>query len=180
MASGNPWTDAWEEAEASVPPTVDVYCTLELQHLAFVEDGVPFAVRAVAGSYNDETFTLELGANVNPGEAVVFKAIPFYSERPEIQEGKTPECRITVDSIGDELIPYLEEATKIRSDMVAIYREYRSDDRTAPCYGPCQFLIKQVVLRSSTIEGVAKIDDLVNRKFPSRVYNYDEYPGLIA
>lgn len=175
----NPWTDAWEEAEASVPPNVDVFCTLELQHLAFVDVNTgPFSVRAVAGTPHDQTFRIESGAVLNPDEDVEFKAIPFYSERPEFQEGKTPECRITVDSVGDELIPYLEEATKIRSDMIAIYREYRSDDLTAPCYGPVQFLIKQVSLRSSTIEGVAKIDDLVNRKFPSRVYSYKDYPGL--
>lgn len=176
----DPWTDAWAEAEASLPPTVDMYCTIELKHPAFVENGVPFSVRAVAGSYSSIMAGIELGAELNPGEMVEFKPIPFYADKPEFQEGKTPECRITVDSIGDELIPYLEAATKIRADMVSIYREYRSDDMTAPCYGPVEFLIKQVTLKSSTIEGIGKIDDLVNKKFPSRVYTYSEYSGLVA
>lgn len=175
------WTAAWEEAEASVPPTIDVYHTLELQHPAFVDVVTgPFSVRAVAGDYADQTFTIEAGAVLNGGAAVVFKAIPFYSEMPEVQEGQTPSCKITVDSVGDEIIPYLEAATLTRADMVAIYRQYRSDDMTAPCYGPVQFVIKQVTLKSSTIEGIAKIDDLVNRKFPKRVYTLQEYPGLIA
>lgn len=177
----DPWTDAWEEAEASVPATVEVFQTLELQHLAFVDvDTGPFSVRAVAGTAFDQMFTIEEGAVLNPGETVAFKAIPFYSEMPEFQEGKTPECSIKIDSVGEEMIPYLEEATKVRSDMIAIFRQYRSDDLTAPCYGPVQFLIKQVTLKSSTIEGTAKIDDLVNRKFPKRVYTYSEYPGLTA
>lgn len=173
------WTAAWEEAEASVPPTILVYHTLELQHPAFTDGVTPFAVRAVAGDYKDQTFTLEVGATLNGGEAVLFKAIPFYSEMPEVSEGKTPEIKITIDSVGEEIIPYLEAATQIRADMISIYRQYRSDDLTAPCYGPVEFLIKQVTLKSSTIEGVAKIDDLVNRKFPSRVYTLTEYPGLI-
>lgn len=173
------WTAAWEEAEASVPPTIEVYHTLELQHPAFIDGGVPFAVRAVAGDYAPQTFTIEDGAVLDAGAAVVFDPIPFYSEMPEVQEGQTPTCKITVDSVGDELIPYLEAATQVRADLVAIYRQYRSDDMTAPCYGPVQFVIKQVTLKSSTIEGVAKIDDLVNRKFPKRVFSLAEYPGLI-
>lgn len=174
------WTDAWEEAEASVPPTVDIYHTLELQHAAFfdLETG-PFSVRAVAGDYADQSFTLEDGAVLDGGATVVFSAIPFYSEFPEVSEGTTPTCKITIDCVGDELIPYLEAATLVRSDMIAIYRQYRSDDRTAPCYGPVQFNIKQATLKSSVIEGIAKIDDLANRKFPSRVYRLSEYPGLV-
>ena len=176
----NVWTAAWEEAEASVPPTLLVYHTLELQHPAFIDGLTPFAVRAVAGDYQDQTFTLEVGASLQGGEAVVFKAIPFYSEMPEVSEGKTPEIKIIVDSVGNEIIPYLENATKVRADMIAIYRQYRSDDLTAPCYGPVQFVIKQVTMKSSTLEGMAKIDDLVNRKFPSRVYTLVDYPGLIG
>lgn len=172
------WTAAWEEAEASVPPTILVYHTLELQHPAFIEGINPFSVRAVAGDYQDRDFGIEVGADLNGGEMVEFKAIPFYSEMPEVQEGQTPTCKITVDSVGDELVPYLEAATLVRADMKAIYRQYRSDDLTAPCYGPVQFVIKQVTLKSSTIEGIAKIDDLVNRKFPKRVYTLVEYPGL--
>lgn len=177
--AADPWTDAWEEAEASVPPTVLVYDTLELQHSAFIDDDGPFSVRAVAGDYTDQTFTLEDGATLNGGEAVVFNPIPFYSEFPEVSEGTTPSCKISIDSVGDELIPYLEAATKVRSDMIAIYRQYRSDDTSAPCYGPVQFNIKQATLKGATIEGVAKIDDLANRKFPSRVFQLSEYPGLV-
>lgn len=173
------WTAAWEEAEASTPPTIDVYHTLELQHSAFVDAGVPFSIRAVAGDYADQDFTLEDGATIDGGATVTFTALPFYTEFPEVAEGTTPSCKISIDSVGDELIPYLEAATKVRSDMIAIYRQYRSDDRSAPCYGPVEFRIKQATLRSSTIEGVCKIDDLANRKFPSRVYQLKEYPGLV-
>jgi hypothetical protein len=175
----DPWTAAWEEAQASVPPAIEVYHTLELQHAAFINASVPFAVRAVAGDYADQIFRIEAGAVMDAGANVTFKAIPFYTEFPEVSEGTTPSCRITVDSVGDELIPYLEAATKVRSDMVAIYRQYRSDDRNAPCYGPIEFRIKQASLKSSTIEGMCKIDDLANRKFPKRVYQLVEYPGLV-
>jgi len=177
----DPWTAAWEEAEASVPPTVDIFSTIELQHVAFVDiiDG-PFSVRAVAGTAIAQTFRIEPGADLDGGADVVFEPIPFYSELPEVSEGTTPTCKVIIDSVGDELIPYLEAATQVRADMIAIFRQYRSDDLTIPCYGPCQFLVKQVSLKGSTIEGVAKIDDLANRKFPSRVFTLSEYPGLVS
>lgn len=174
----DPWTEAWEEAEASAPPGVQIYATLELQHPIFVEGSTPFAIRVVAGSPNDELFTLEPGAILNGGQEVNFQAVPFFAERPQYEEGKTPESMITIDNVARILTPYLEDAVLTRADMTAIYREYRSDDRTEPCYGPVQFLVKNVKVTGTQVTGAARIDDLANRKFPNKVYTINEYPGL--
>src|SRR5712691_11523201 len=140
----DPWTAAWQEAEATAPPTLVVFCTLELIHPAFVDEfSVQFPIRAVTGTVDDQTLTLEVGALFDSGAAVVFKAIPFMAERPTYEEGRTPECLITLDNVARELAPYLENAVIMRADVVAIYREWRSDDTTAPCFGPVQFVIKQ-------------------------------------
>ncbi len=176
----DPWTEAWEEAETTAPPDVMIYATLELQHPAFQDNGVSFAVRCVTGATSDQTFGIEVGAELNGGEMVTFNAIPFQAERPEFSEGTTPSCKITVDNVAREIVPYLADAVTMRANMIAIYREYRSDDMTAPCYGPVEFVVRNVTITGTQVQGTATIDDLANRKFPKKVYTLTEYPALIS
>ncbi len=177
----DPFNDAWAEAAATAPPQFMVYITLELRHDAFVDevDG-PFAIRAVTGVADPVTLGLEPEAALNGGEMVEFKAVPFTAEQPEFAEGKTPESQVTVDNVAREMIPYLEQAVRMRSDMVCTYREYRSDDLTAPCFGPVSFKMKRVSVTGTKVTGQARIDDLANRKFPNKVYTLNDYPGLAA
>ena len=71
-----------------------------------------------------------------------FAAIPFQAEYPEFAEGRVPEARIAIDNVARELLPHIERAMIYRADLIAIYREYRSDDVTVPCYGPVEFVIR--------------------------------------
>lgn len=175
----DPWTPAWEEAEATAPPGIVVYCTLELQHPAFLQDAVEVPIRVVTGVADDMSFGIEDGATFNGGETVVFQAIPFYAERPDFAEGRTPECQVTIDNIGREVLGYLEDAVQIKADLAVLYREYRSDDLTEPCYGPIRFVMRRVRVKGTSVVGVAKLDDLANRKFPYKTYTVNEFPGLL-
>jgi hypothetical protein len=176
----DPWTPAWEEAQASVPAEVDVFATLELQHPAFLDDNdQPMALRIVADASDDELFTIEEGADFNAGEVALFKAIPFWAETPELAEGKTPSCRIVVDNVARELTPHLERAVTIKADLVVLFRQYRSDDRTEPCYGPISFVMRKVKVNGQSVSGLAQLDDLTNRIFPRNVYTVTEFPGLL-
>lgn len=175
----DPWTAAWEEAEATNPPVL-VYHTLELQHPAFVDEAhVSFVVRVVQGATSDQTFTIEDGATYNGGEDVEFTAVEFSAEMPEVAEAQVPQCKLTIDGVGDEIVPYLEDATGFRADMVIVYRQYRSDDTSEPCYGPVQFVMRGITLQGASLSGIATLDDLSNQVFPSKVYTYDKYPGLL-
>lgn len=177
--TAEPWTAAWEEAEASNPTGVQVFHTIELIHPAFNDTLTgPFSVRAVNGTPDDQVFTLEAGAPLDGGMAVTFKAIPFEDESPEFAEGQTPTCKIIIDNIGEEVTAYLEDATATRADLTAIYRQYRSDDTSEPCYGPVQFVIKKVNVKNARIEGQAQLKNLSNFKFPNKVFTFDEFPGL--
>lgn len=176
----DPWTSAWEEAEATAPPNVLVYDTLELQHPAFLEELVEVPVRIVNGVSDDMSFGIEVGADFNGGETVTFQAIPFFAERPEFAEGKTPTCQVTVDGVGRELTERLEDGVQIKADLAVIYRQYRSDDLTEPCYGPVRFVMKKVTVKGTSVVGTAQLDDLANRKFPYKVASVDEFPGLVT
>lgn len=181
MSGSEPWTAAWEEAETSNPTGLLIYHTLELLHPSFNDPTLgAFSVRAVNGTTDDQTFTLEAGAPLNGGTAVLFKAIMFTADLPEFTEGATPTCKIAIDNVGEEVIPYLEAATGVRADLTAIYRQYRSDDFTAPCYGPVQFVIKKVTAKNTRLEGQAQLKNLSNLKFPNKVFTFDEFPGLIS
>jgi hypothetical protein len=172
-------TAAWEEAEASVPASVKVHFTLELQHPGFVDDAMnPIPIRCVTDVYEDMAFGIEDGAVFNGGEMALFRAIPFYADFPEFAEGKVPETRVVLDNVSRELVPHIERAVGVRADLVAIYREYRSDDLWAPCFGPVEFIVRNITMSGTRIEGMASIDNLANKKFPTRVYTTREYPGL--
>jgi hypothetical protein len=170
---------AWEEAAASVPASVKVYFTLELQHPGFVDETMtPIPIRCVAGVAEDIQFGIEEGATFNGGEMATFTAIPFYADFPEFAEGKVPETRVVLDNVSRELVPHIEAALAVRADLIAIYREYRSDDLSAPCYGPVEFVVRRITMSGTRIEGMASLDNLANKKFPTRVYTTREYPGL--
>lgn len=169
----DPWNAAWEEAVASAPPSVVTYYTLELWHVSF---DVP--VRAVTGVADDMEFMLEVGAPRNSGETVTFKAIPFRADFPEVGERTPPQIKVTIDNVARELAPKIEAALGYRADMEALYREYRSDDLSAPCYGPVAFTVKNVAVSGSSVTGVARIANLANRRFPRKNYTLAEFPSL--
>lgn len=173
----DPWTEAWAEGMASVDPTVFYYCTLELRHPAFIEDGEPLAIRVVL-DVQDRTLTLEPSAPMDGGQAVVFTATAFEYDMPEFGEGRLPEARVRIDNVARLLEPHIEAAAAQKADIVVSYREWRSDDTTAPCYGPLDFVMRRATVTGSSVEGYVRIDDLQNVRFPSRVYSRTQFPSL--
>lgn len=174
----DPFTAAWEEAIASVPQDVVVFYTLEFRHPAFIENEVAVAVRVVTDTPDDQLFRIEVGAEMNAGEIAKFIAVPFRAAAPTFAEGQMPETQITIDNAGRELIPRLEAAVTMRADLDVVYREYRSDDRNEPCYGPIAFVMRNVAVSGASVTGTAKLDDLANSKFPRGVYTIARFPGL--
>jgi hypothetical protein len=176
----DPWTPAWEEAEATAPPGVTIYHTLELQHPAFLVGAVVTPVRCVNGVADAMSFGIEVGGLYGGGTSQSFDAIPFSAELPEFAEGKTPSCQVTVDGIARELTAGLEGAVQIKADLKVLYRQYRSDDLTEPCYGPVEFVMKKVRVSGTTVVGTAQLADLSSRKFPYKVASVAEFPGLVS
>lgn len=177
----DPYTAAWAEAEASAPPGVVTYSTLELQHPSFLDETETFEVpiRIVAETPEDQLFTIEDGAAFNGGEIAKFLACPFYSEGPDFEEGKMPEVKVTIENVSRFIGPKMDDAVSVMADLVMVFRQYRSDDRTEPCYGPVQFVLRGVTVRGADITGVAQLDDLANSKFPRQVYDATRFPGLL-
>lgn len=170
---------AWAEANAACPIDPLIYYTIELQHPAFVEDGEPIPLRFVV-DVEDRQFGIEPGALFDAGNLANFVACAFQSEYPEFGEAKIPSSRVAVDNISGHVSPLLNAAVKVRANLVLIYREYRADDVSEPCYGPVRYLLTEVVAKGSRVEGIASLKDLTNSKFPMRTYTRTLFQGLVA
>lgn len=175
----DPWTDAWAEAAASVPPARQIYATLELFHPTFVDVySQPFSVRLVQGVVDDVELTLEPDAPLDGGESVVWTAVNFSVDEPEIAERRVPEAQITIDNVARHIAPYLEAALEVQADIEVLYRQWVSDDLTAPAYGPVRFVMKAVTVTGAVVRGAVSVDNLNELKFPNAYYTLDRFPGL--
>lgn len=175
----NPWTAAIEEAIASCPTDVLIYDTLELQHPAIQDDGGNAVPARIVNHVMETTFGIEAGALFNPSEMVPFSPGAFGSAFPEYAEGQVPSCEITIDNVARELTAYLEAAVGYNADLKAIFRQYSGEDPSEPIYGPVEFVIREVRVNTTTITGTARVSNLADKKFPSRVYTRAKFPGLV-
>ncbi|MCL8385474.1 DUF1833 family protein [Xanthobacter aminoxidans] len=176
---GDLWTEAWAEAEASCPNSVLVFDTIELQHPAFLESGAPIPLRFVC-DVEPRTFGIEPGATFDAGELAEFTPIAFSADAPNFSEQQVPQCRVVIDNVARDVMPYLEAAIGYRADLKVLFRQYREDDVSEPACGPWEFLLRKVTVAGSTVEGTASFDDLTNMKFPRRIYSRREFSSLIA
>lgn len=175
----DPFKEAWREAIASAPSSVLLFRTIELQHPAFLEDGVPIALR-LAIDVVDRTLGIETGARFNAGTMQVFARCAFEASDPEVAPGRVPESTVTIDNVSDLLMPYLNAAIEVRADLLLLYREHRSDMTAEPSYGPVEFIMRQVTTAGTRVTGKAKLPDLANMSVPRRVYRPAEFPGIWA
>jgi hypothetical protein len=177
MTLPEPWTEEWEEATATAPPSRLIYYTMEFQHQRFA---APMRmVQNFDGIADTMDFGIEDTAIFNPGETVAFSPVAFRADRAEFAVGRMPECTITIDNVARLLMEPLLDAITVQANLTAIYREYVSDDLTAPAYGPVEFVISNVKAKGLSISGTARIDNLSSKKFPSRVYTLNEFPSLL-
>jgi hypothetical protein len=173
------WTPEYAINMASDDKTDVAMETLELHHPAFVEDGQQIAVRAV-NQLKDKVLTLDLGAPLQPGQAVTFTAIPFLFDFPSFEEGRAPEATVTVDNIGREIDKYLDAAETMYTELVCIYRVYMSSDPTTVAFGPFRFVMREVDTKGASVSGSVTVANAQNLKFLRRLYTSDQFSSLLA
>lgn len=172
------WTPAWEEAIASCPTDKRVLDTLELQHPAILLGGVIRPLRMV----NDviaRSLGIELSGAFDPGDMVEFSPSAFGAAFPEYSEGQVPTCEISMDNVGRDMAGYLEAALGYNAELKAIFRQYSLTEPGEPIYGPIEFTIRNVRVSGTRITGAARVSNLADKKFPTRVYTRARFPGLV-
>ena len=171
------FNEAWEEAQASCPPSVRQYDTLEIYHPSF--EGIP--ARVVANVADDMEFTLEPDAEFDGSASVSFQACPLSFGWPEVKQAQPPQAKVSIDNVNRELVPKIRAALGIRAYISVIYRQYLSSDLTEPAYGPVKFLLKDVQMQSTKLTGNVIVAMLSNRRIPkqNKNYDYNQFPSLI-
>ena len=167
---------AIKEAYASAPSNDIIYHTLEIHHPDFA-----LPIRVVRDSV-DLTATLEATAPRNPGASVSFVGFAFDIVPPEVISTGMPTCVLEIDNVSREILAQIEAATGSTELITVIYRQFLSSNLAGgPENDPPLILtILSITANAFRISAVCGFGDLVNKKFPSKIYTAEQFPGLIA
>ena len=178
---GVTYSEAIAAAYASAPETEIVLDTLEIHHASFIDDfGAPFAIRVV-NDHEPLTATLEAGAPMNPGAAVLFKACYFEFRRPsETESGSLPEVELSISNVSRLIIPHLDRIKESRSVVTVIWRPYLVSDLSGPHMNPPLALtLRYIQADMNNLTARAGFTDLSNRRFPASEYTAKKFPQLV-
>ncbi|MEW6314125.1 MAG: DUF1833 family protein [Pseudomonadota bacterium] len=168
-------SQAIAEAYASAPAGEIILHTLEIRHPSFV------APIRVVRDHKDWTFTLEAGAPLDAGLAVLFTAFAFDFKLPEVSTSASPEVEISIDNVSTEILGYLDAATQTADKIEVTYRPYLSSAPTVPqMVPPLTLTVREITADVFRVTAVAGFGDLANRRFPGENYDTQRFPGLIA
>lgn len=181
--------EALEEAYVNAPSDDVILHTMEFRHPAFIENGIPIAVRVVTDPGDQlvlsdpEVYGIELkledDAPMNPGEIVKFISCMFDFTLPGANETALPEVEISLDNVSREIGQYLDAAAGERATLELTYREYLASDLLAPQFILNGLSVSKVRSNIFRVIGSASFVDLLNSSFPKKLYRPTEFRGLI-
>lgn len=167
-------SQAIKEAYASAPNTDVAYHTLEIYHPSFTTP-----IRVVR-DFVDLSAKLEASAPRDASTYVTFVGYAFDIVLPEVSTTGVPTLQITIDNVARDIMSGLEQAITTSTPITVIYRMFLSSDLTAPQNNPPMTLtIISISADVFKVTATATFGDLVNKKFPSQVYNIETFPGLV-
>ena len=153
-------TEQLKEVYSSGGPSI-ILETLELNHHAF-----PSILRIVR-DHIDHDLGLE-----NSGPTVKFTSKSFSIVQPKKTEKGIQTLQIQIDNVDKAIIDLMEatqDGTNTPIDIV--YRVYLNTDKTQPQDDPISLSLFDVTVANDKATGTARRDDIINRKFPSILYD---------
>jgi len=183
------WSEAIAEAYASAPADEYIVATLELLHPVFVdEEDAADSVR-VALDERAWDLTYEASAPLFAGETKTFEPLALQVSLPEQEEGTMGTLKLTLDNVPRSIWPKLQAAAQVRASAKVIYREWVAvRDTETGVYTPSaapdliidQLTMKVVTATQLRLEGQAGFVDMLNKAFPRRLFNREDFPGLFG
>lgn len=166
-------TSAIKEAYASCPSDVALIETVEIYHPDWST-----IFRLVRGN-ESLTATLESTAPNNPNASVSFTPLDFSIAQPRIGEGRQ-ELTLEIENASLLLMPMIESHDLASLDEArVIYRPYLSSDLSGPHMNPPLSLsIVGISANMRTVSITCAYADIANRRFPRKLYNVIDYPGI--
>jgi len=160
-------TDALAKVYSSGGPSI-ILETLELNHHAF-----PNILRIVR-DHIDHEFGLEDG-----GPTVTFFSKSFSVVQPKKTDKGIQTLKIQIDDVDRNIVDLMEatqDGTNTPIDVT--YRVYLSTAKTEPQDTPIKLSLFNVTITNGKATGTARRDDIINRKFPSILYNREVFISL--
>lgn len=183
------WTEALQEAYTSAPADEYVIPTLELIHPQFVDfqnnqDSIRIALDDRAWNLQHED-----GAPLFGGQTKRYEPLAMQIKLPEQTESNFGTLEMTLDNVPRSIWPYLQNAAKVRASAMVIFRQWVAErDLVTGTYsvsGPPDMIVDQLTMKmvkatQLQLSGTAGFVDLLNKSFPRRTFNRDEFPGLFG
>jgi hypothetical protein len=173
--------EAMAEAYAMAPTDEVIISTLEFRHPAFLgENGLPDSAWVTTDEADFEG-TLEPGAPVRPGQAVLFRSLAFRFVLAPIEPTARTELQLEIDNVSGLLMEQLERAVGDTRKVQIAYRPYLASDPSEPQMDPPPtYDLSNVKISPLTARATARVDIEFNGAFPRRVYTAREFPWLIG
>lgn len=165
------------EALVSAPAGVIVFETVEIWHPTFIVNGGAAPLRIVNAPEN-LTARLESTAPRNPSELVAFLASAFRIMTPAITESSIGNGTIEASNISHQLSSMLESIDTVFEPVQLIFREYLSNDLSAPSKIDLNYTIDGISISENTVSASLSIENLAARRVPNRVYDAIEFSAL--
>jgi hypothetical protein len=163
--------------------------TLEIRHPAILdEEGDPTAIRIVndmgtlIGTVDElDMFGWQLGleadAPLDAGETVTFVYCPFEYIPPSQTDDAIQAGKLRIDNVARQISQYIDDLMLTQADLTITYREYWLTELTTPSTVLTQ-TAQSINVTDQAVELVANYGDIVNRNFPSVVYQPSQFRGL--
>lgn len=166
------YDDATREAYAAAPADTVVLDTLEFLHPSFTQP------LRVANNTESITAPLEIDAPADPGASVLFVALAFKIELPEVGAGSS-ELQMSIDNVSEEIGNALTLASASQVKVTVVYRGCEVINGVARL--GMRWVLSLTEARSNvfTATAAAAFGDVVNTPFPGLDYTATEYPGLV-
>ena len=151
----------------SAPEGEQIFETLELRHPRFSQ------------AHYITNAPLSFEATLETGQLIAFTPLPFSAKLPGASSGGNQDLVLVIDNVDREIIDELENASADPTQRISvIYRAFASRDLSAPGSDPIALSVADISATASRVEATASRTDVLNRRFPSQLYETTFFPGL--
>lgn len=159
--------DAIKEAFTIAPSSKTIIHTLEIR-----QTGVQPAVFISQTKNGIDAFDED-------GQEHTFVGAGFKFTLPPSDEDGFKSLNVAIDNVNRVASDFVETAAGSKVAVEVVYRPYLSDDLSTPQMVPPLILyLKDVQITAFQVTGRCTFMDLVNKKFPSELYQRERFPSL--
>jgi hypothetical protein len=164
MIGAKPFLERWI---TEAPPDSAWIDVLEFMHPAWPQGFI------LANWHLDADYIFEDGRRVRA------LALALRVDLPDAGTDGRQDMSITMDNVGAEMFAALEQAQAWPQYPIRVsWRAFLSNHLTEPGAEPVELTIVNTTVTPIAVQMVASRTDIINRRWPRKVYRVERWPGL--